>query len=535
MIYNTDITLEINSNVSNTIIYAHQGDKNSRFITAKVTCNNEFVSLDGLTAKVDAVVNNLVVAKDVECSVSSDNNTIIIPLTESMLSVAGVIHIDLKIFDSEDAIVTTQTFNVNNSKSVINSDSRFTPVNSSIGDTIIEVDNAKKGFSSLDERLDKIDSKLVITNAKGYIDLTSKITLTNDKAMSYDAGSETSIENYQHTNMIKCSPGDKFKFLCCFAYNYAAFACYDNESNYISDMSIYDDYHNTSNYTKMTSEAEITIPEGVSFIVFNNCYKYYSNFYSKWVYTNISVKRYQTGVTDPQGAYDISATSNAYCEIKITELDKTTEKIKLLNKSIFVIGDSIAQGAGSGNYSYGEMLRDKYNMSLTKDAIGGTTLAVQTDKTNSICERVQAMTGSYDYILLEGGINDVFANISDGTYKSDYTVKFDTSTIAGALDTIFKFLAINYPDTKKAYVLVHHKEGQFSTKQTSAFEIIEKVCKKWGIAICDIYHNSGMLGTTNTKFANMNAFFNNSDGTHPTAEGYKKFYLPLIEAKLKEL
>lgn len=153
MKYNNNIMLELNSNKSDSILYAHQGDKDSRFITATITCNGEEVELTDITATADAVVDDIIVAQDVSCEISSEENTILIPLTENMLSLSGILQIDVKLSDTNGAIVTAQTFFVNITKSVINSESKVKPEGTPIGKIITEIENARGEYKDLSEML----------------------------------------------------------------------------------------------------------------------------------------------------------------------------------------------------------------------------------------------------------------------------------------------------------------------------------------------------------------------------------------------
>ena len=50
------------------------------------------------------------------------------------------------------------------------------------------------------------------------------------------------------------------------------------------------------------------------------------------------------------------------------------------------------------------------------------------------------------------------------------------------------------------------------------------MCKKWNIYIVDLYGN----GQLNTIIDGYKKYTKNEDGTHPTTEGYLKYYIPQI-------
>lgn len=148
------VNLELNECSRFEVIEAHQGDKNSRFILAKVTQNGEIFELDGCTAKIDATLNDFIVAKDVDGEIIK-NNTVKIPLSESMLQNSGILKIDLKITQS-DSLVTAQTISIKVGKSVINKDSKIQP------DSTIEED-----LKALNKRIAALETDLENKVTKG--------------------------------------------------------------------------------------------------------------------------------------------------------------------------------------------------------------------------------------------------------------------------------------------------------------------------------------------------------------------------------
>lgn len=212
---------------------------------------------------------------------------------------------------------------------------------------------------------------------------------------------------------------------------------------------------------------------------------------------------------------------------------------RLAGKNLYCDGDSIAAGyeRGTDNWQmpYGEQIAEKYSMVLTNAAVGGTTLAVRPARTDSICERTQANLASTkpEFILLDGGINDVFKGVPMGQMVvSDeiWSEVYDTSTTIGALETLCKFLIKNQPKAKKIFVLTHAALGALSVQDTY-FEEMRKVLKKWGIEYVDIRCKAGMIPLTDAIKEQF--FYKKEDGTlddyHPTKKAYAELYVPPIE------
>lgn len=165
------IKLELNSSNMIEVLEAHQGDKNSRFIDVMLTSDGEILQIgDGLTAKYDATIDNIVVADDVSAIVDVAENIVTVELTENMLSMSGLLKIDLKILES-DSLITAQTLRVKVGKSVINNDSKFEPTGGTIKQFMDEVaaargnyDNLKLKIESKENNNNKVTDKSKITD-----------------------------------------------------------------------------------------------------------------------------------------------------------------------------------------------------------------------------------------------------------------------------------------------------------------------------------------------------------------------------------
>ena len=218
----------------------------------------------------------------------------------------------------------------------------------------------------------------------------------------------------------------------------------------------------------------------------------------------------------------------------------------LYGKAIYCDGDSIARGTGTniqGNsyYSYCNFIADANNMKLTQKAVPGTTLAVQDDKTGndkSITERVLEMKGKYDFILLEGGYNDLFQKIQIGTVtdSNNKSGNYDKYTTAGAVETICYFLKKNYPDTPTLFVLCQQRNDISNISEY--WNVIKSALDKWNIPYIDI--------SEETEFSNINETISNQyfrytekdgkgDGTHPLKYAHEKIFTPIIQEKMNKI
>lgn len=211
------------------------------------------------------------------------------------------------------------------------------------------------------------------------------------------------------------------------------------------------------------------------------------------------------------------------------------KKNNLYGKSLFVAGDSVAYGYGSNNISFGEIIAKNNNMSLTKVAISGTTFAKRDGLTNSILEQVESIDKEYDYIIVEGGFNDYFQRnngVSIGTMPKNMNSSRDDKTTYGALDSICLWLKQNYPASKILFVVPHKimtTIGVIDSEFYPYLQAIRDVCEKYSIRYADI----ALKGGCTPFYQSFRDKYFGSDGIHPNLDGYKTFYVPVIESEME--
>ena len=169
-INHTKMTLEINSCKNYEILEVRQGDKGSRIIDFTFTVNGEVVDLtSAMSAKVNATVDDVIVADSVAAVVDTENNVVTVTLTDTMLALSGICKMDIVLTEG-DEIITAETVCLRVGKSVINDDSKAFPGASSIAEITKEVENARGGQNSLGARLDTADANLAKKANKSDID-----------------------------------------------------------------------------------------------------------------------------------------------------------------------------------------------------------------------------------------------------------------------------------------------------------------------------------------------------------------------------
>lgn len=217
---------------------------------------------------------------------------------------------------------------------------------------------------------------------------------------------------------------------------------------------------------------------------------------------------------------------------------------RFIDKKILNLGDSIAtDNLGARSYSY--QFAQKTGAILSNDyAENGSTLSLTADQGTRGCILTQAQNAiygypnaDYDIIMIDGGTNDDNQNRTLGQITStngiytdgDYSTTFDTTTIIGALETIFKILRNQYPNAIIVFVIPHPNEHNTST-YNNIMNTIRDTCAKWSIAVLDMMKD----GELNARLPVMRNLFTDQNGTHPNTDGIAKFYVPKMIAKLSE-
>ncbi|KRM79202.1 lysophospholipase [Lapidilactobacillus dextrinicus DSM 20335] len=147
-----------------------------------------------------------------------------------------------------------------------------------------------------------------------------------------------------------------------------------------------------------------------------------------------------------------------------------------------------------------------------------------------------------DLIIFDGTTNDAISYVDQlrplGQIAADFLpISFDTNTYCGCFELVLQLLRSRYPLTPIYFVGVHHMPAIPLERQDKIQATAAKICGKWGIPVIDLYH-AGQINTFIAEQARQYSYNNGQqphaggDGTHLNAEGYQRFYTPMLEAKI---
>ena len=240
----------------------------------------------------------------------------------------------------------------------------------------------------------------------------------------------------------------------------------------------------------------------------------------------VRISKYSAQVID-EGLIDIlSADIGKNGSVEIEDLtllleflleDASTQSV-LNGKTALYLGDSIAYGAGDSlpRRAWGGRIAEQYSMIGTNVANSGWTLS--TYRNAIVTQLDNADAANYDYIILHGGVNDVWVNASNvpiGTVDADNFTpgSFDCTTLAGALEDLVCTAKQKAPNAKIGYIINYDISEKIGDMQ-GYYLIAKTICEKWEIPYLDLYDN--------TDFSSV---FNHSrhlaDEVHPNSSGYE--------------
>lgn len=553
-INHTKMTLEINSCKNYEILEVRQGDKGSRIIDFAFTVNGETVDLAStMSAKVNATVDDVIVADSVSAVVDTENNVVTVTLTDTMLALSGTCKMDIVLTEG-DEIITAETVCLRVGKKVINGDSKAFPGASSIAEITKEVETARGSSSSLNARLNGIDSSVSNKADKSTVSQLSARMQAAEKALTGKANatdvanalkskednsnkvsSKTDItdnstnypsikyldEFYYNINEVysseetnellgnKADKADVSKLKDDLAEFYKPVSDLDNRKDV--DLFISDSYGNilatfkdgeftTKEFSTVNSignnicdtleECDLAISDVQGNVVFcivdDNIITPKYNAKNHYKTFSILGDSYSTfkDYTDPLNNtqwYPPSDSATQGSENDVEDVENTWWHLFANDYKSLLIQNNSYSGSCISYDSYGTGTVDGKNFSFVKR-----------------CENLKKA----ELIIIEGGTNDAWSNVSLGEYKYSNWVESDFETFRPACSYVLDYIKRNNIGAKIIFVL---NDGL----KSSITESIKNICN---------YYNVDVLELSNIKKSN----------NHPNIEGMKQIKEQLI-------
>lgn len=205
----------------------------------------------------------------------------------------------------------------------------------------------------------------------------------------------------------------------------------------------------------------------------------------------------------------------------------------LSGKTVYFLGSSITHGVGSTEgISFANLAADLTGYHAEKQTVSGTTLAVQSNRTDSYCERLLNFNLSEkpDAFVVQLSTNDfngtsiLKGQVSDKTSSAD----FDRTTLTGALEYIISVVHELSPDTKIIiYTCALVNWSYESSYKTYVNGTLQDLLTKYSdyVSVLDLYH---------ADWTDIGGKFM-QDAMHPTRVGYGQLYVPAFVNLLTDL
>ena len=341
--------------------------------------------------------------------------------------------------------------------------------------------------------------------------------------------------------LIPVTPGDQFSYKGKSASFVTGVAWLNADKQLLSEEL----------YDAKTEPVVVTAPVNAAYVWFGS-FDYTSKVENvvldvQWISCQASNKQYRwasTGHTFVSSDYEDRIVA---LEQDISALKEGTSSggmaDSLSGKKIVYDGDSICRGYYA-NGGYPALIAQATGCTYSNMAEGGGRLCSYADA-HSVVGNLQNLPKDGDLYCFEGGINDFWANTPLGVVDmGDYDSVPDASTIAGALETIFRYALENFVGKAICFVIPHKIQrtafsGNANGNTFSDYRAtMIAVCIKYSIPYYDAFEQSGLNGWNATQNA---AYLTGNgegvgDGIHPNAEGYKRYYVPqLIDLFRKSL
>ncbi len=164
-------------------------------------------------------------------------------------------------------------------------------------------------------------------------------------------------------------------------------------------------------------------------------------------------------------------------------------KHKLEGKKILFIGDSITAATYEKYGGWASRVGFANFMDWENYGINGATIS---HSNKSIIDQVEKTKDQeYDYIIVQGGINDASRGVENGEIADSKRVdEFDTDTYAGGLEEIFYYLRKYHKDAKIGYILTYSTpkaKNQKTVDRDKQIELGKEIANKWDIPYLDLY------------------------------------------------
>ena len=298
---------------------------------------------------------------------------------------------------------------------------------------------------------------------------------------------------------------------------------------------------NESNYANMFTTHKIDVQEGdvITWGSFGKdeyvmeLYDEDDNFIRKVYSAELEIEEEETTVigvggksyTEVKASYEVSDANCAYARIlgNISTIDSFMVFINLpgglaswpdtyvpyegnedpdnplYQRSALFVGDSIVNAVKDPDhpyYGWAGRIGTANDMDWKNAGISSATISTALESSypeNRVVNQLRENAGTdYDYVILQGGMNDSYAEREIGEISEGYDpAGFDLDTFSGAMEELLYTAATLYEGAKIGFIVTYATPnsnwGGLTADNAAYFRRAKEICEKWEVPYVDLY------------------------------------------------
>ena len=197
-----------------------------------------------------------------------------------------------------------------------------------------------------------------------------------------------------------------------------------------------------------------------------------------------------------------------------------------MSERIIFLGSSVTYGSASGGVSFADIICEKNGYEMIKEAVSGTTLVDEDDR--SYVSRLRSIdTDRADLFICQLSTNDAsYKNPLGSISESRDMDSFDVNTVAGAIEYILAYVTKKWGCPMAFYTGTRYNSRAYE----NMVALLKDIADKWDIRIIDLWNEPSFNAVSSKDYERFMA-----DPIHPTLEGYKEWWAPFIEENIKSM
>ena len=197
-----------------------------------------------------------------------------------------------------------------------------------------------------------------------------------------------------------------------------------------------------------------------------------------------------------------------------------------MGKKIIFLGSSVTYGSAAGGISFADIICERNGYEMIKEAVSGTTLVNEDD--SSYVSRLKNITSDHaDLFICQLSTNDAAKNYPLGVMTDSRNISsFNVETIAGAIEYILAYVSEKWHCPMAFYTGTRYDSEAYA----DMVDLLKKITEKWVIHIIILWDEPSFNDISADDYARFM-----HDPIHPTLDGYRDWWTPFIEKKIKEM